>query len=76
MKRVYRWNQWFAMSRFILRQGKDYDCSPSTMDQQIRNQATSRGIRVSITQPNAITLVVTIKSRGGHNAKAWNRIKR
>ena len=51
--RKYPWEEWFAKAKFKLRQGKDFDCNPHVMAQQIRNAATKytidgKDVRVSI----------------------------
>lgn len=45
----YKWDDWFALRKFILRRGEQYSCSQSSMAQQIRNAASNRNLRVKIT---------------------------
>ena len=46
--RKYPWERWFTKSRIILIRGIDYHCSQSTMAQTIRNNASSRGLKVRL----------------------------
>lgn len=47
---VYPWNRWFAKNRrrFTVFFKKDYTCSSSMMARSIRNEASKRGVSVSI----------------------------
>ena len=47
-KASYDWDRWLKKRRFDLQRGVDYRCGTASMIQQIRNKATSLGLRVSI----------------------------
>lgn len=55
---LYPWDKWFSRARFVLRRGKDYNCLPHGMVQQIRNAAAARGVAVSVSVDEG-TLTVT-----------------
>jgi hypothetical protein len=58
--KIYNWEKWFARRRFTLRRGADYDCSHSSMAQQIRNAASARGLGVRLVEGDrGITVLVT-----------------
>lgn len=44
----YNWDKWFSRNSFTLTRGKDFECQPHGMAQQIRNAAAPRGLTVSI----------------------------
>ncbi len=44
----YPWDDWFARTKFLLVQGEDYNCGSATMVQQVRNQASRRGVGVDV----------------------------
>lgn len=48
MKGRYAWDKLFSNKIFTLYRGKDYDCSQSSICQQIRNAAAQRGVSVGI----------------------------
>jgi hypothetical protein len=61
---IYPWDEWFTLDRFVLRAGKDYHTSQSSMAQQVRSEAHRRrfhelGLRVGI-EDAGDRLVVTI----------------
>lgn len=59
VKRKYNWNAWFARKRFTLRQGVEFNCGVEMMEQQVRNAASAREIKVSIvTEDDRLTVVV------------------
>lgn len=45
---VYDWDELFKRGRFTLVRGKDYHCSTSSIIQIARNQASKRGLPLSI----------------------------
>lgn len=47
---VYPWNKWFGRNRrtFIVWKTEDYTCTSSMMERSIRNEASKRGISVSV----------------------------
>jgi hypothetical protein len=47
-RRQYNWDHWFLPPGFVIFRGKDYECSQSSMVQQIRNEATKRRIRITV----------------------------
>lgn len=64
--RAYRWDEWLlgpsdedGQHRELLVSGRDYDCSESTMSQQIRSQAGIRGLSASIFPVEGGLVVVT-----------------
>lgn len=48
-RRKYKWDIWFGQPRTVLTRGVDYQCSQATMAQTVRNNASQRGLRVSVT---------------------------
>jgi hypothetical protein len=45
----YPWPKWLTPEkRSLLKKGRDYDCQPHSMAQQIRNAAAKRDVVVSI----------------------------
>lgn len=61
--RRYPWADWFALERFTLRRGRDYDTPTYTMAQQVRNAAGPRrhNVRVSILiDPDREALTVSV----------------
>ncbi len=47
-RRQYRWDVLFSKSRFILARDIDYDCSQSSIIQQIRNAAAVLRVPIKI----------------------------
>ncbi len=47
-RRKYPWEDWFAAGDVTIIRGLDYDCSQATMVQTIRNNASTRGLYVSV----------------------------
>lgn len=62
----YAWDEWFVQGQFTLKKGVDYQVSQSTMHQTIRNNASQRGLRVSIidTGTELIVKVVGLTENG------------
>lgn len=59
---IYDWDGWFSRRRFVLRAGRDYRCSTTTMAQQVRNTASERGLRVTVREsPGDRGLVVDVR---------------
>jgi hypothetical protein len=58
---LYRWDAWFSRPRFSIRH-RDYNCSRSSMCQQIRNAASERGVLVSVEETRR-SFVVTVTGR-------------
>lgn len=56
----YPWDQWFALGRFTLVQGKHFDCTMPGMTVNIRVAAKVRGMRVRIDQ-EPTSLIITVK---------------
>ena len=74
---IYKWKDWFKRRRFILQRARDYSCSQSVMIQQIRNEASNRGLRVSITDTyQEITVSVSPKLKKEKNDKFIQRYGR
>lgn len=72
MKRKYPWERWFSLSRFVLLRGVHYLCSQSTMAQTVRNNASTRGLRVRITDTSTEIIVEVMGNRNevSHTDKA------
>lgn len=49
MPKMYCWEQWFSRRFTLLVSGRDYYCSQSSMAQSVRNNASTRRLRVSVT---------------------------
>lgn len=60
MRRIYPWEQWFSKDRTVILRGVHYRCSQSTMVQTIRNNATQRGIKVSVDDTNT-EIIIEVK---------------
>ncbi len=57
--RKYKWEVWFDQPRTVLVRGVDYRCSQSSMVAGIRNAASTRGVRVRLTDTgDSITIGV------------------
>lgn len=62
--RLYPWTDWFAGRHRHLRRGREYVCSTVNMAQCVRNEASRRGLRVSVTETvEGLLVVVTGKRR-------------
>ena len=46
--KMYDWRKWFSQPRCTIRRGIDYDTPQDSMAQQIRNAASTRGMKVSL----------------------------
>ncbi len=46
--KLYDWDHWFSQRRFSLVRGRDFDCSPSSIVQQIRNESSRRGLSATV----------------------------
>lgn len=61
--RRYRWDEWFSLgSSFRLVKGQHFNCTFTAMTQQIRNEASKRGYRVSISELDDSLIIHTRKS--------------
>lgn len=47
-KKKYNWDELFKRESSLLERWVDYSCSQSNMIQQIRNEASKRGLRIRI----------------------------
>lgn len=47
-KLTYPWETWFSRSSFVMTEGADYRGQTHGMIQMMRNQATKRGLSVSV----------------------------
>ena len=63
--RLYDWVRWFALDAFELHRGVDYNCSQSTMAQNVRSAAAKmrKGEKCSVTDLGT-GLLVEFKERG------------
>lgn len=66
-RNCYPWTAWFKTSHRLLLHGRDYVSSTSTMAQIIRNNASRRGISVSVTEVDG-GLEVVVTGRKGRRA--------
>lgn len=48
MRSRYHWDHLFCNKVFTLHKYKDYDCSQSSICQQVRNAASQRGLSIEI----------------------------
>lgn len=62
MRRKYPWKEWFRKRRLQLVRGRDYDCSPGSFAQQLRNAASVYGIGISVETTEDDTFIVQIRS--------------
>lgn len=58
---IYPWDDWFEAEQFDLTRGIHYKCPQGVMQQQIRNAASKRGLRVSIDELDAGFVVTVIR---------------
>ena len=56
---IYKWKEWFRRKRFILRKGKEYQVTDVAMNQMVRNEASRRGLSVTIV-PGECTIAVIV----------------
>lgn len=47
-RRKYDWDRLFEQDQVLLERGEDYNCSQSNIIQQIRNEASKRGLRIRL----------------------------
>ena len=65
MRKLYPWEDWLGRPRTVILRGVHYRCSQSSMAQNIRNEASRRGVRVRVVDTNTeITIEVKDDSRG------------
>lgn len=59
-RNCYPWVRWFKTPKRLLKHGRDYSSSTSTMAQIVRNNASRLGISVSVTEVDGgLEVVVT-----------------
>lgn len=63
--RKYPWEKWFGDGFAVLMRGVDYQCSQSTMAQTVRNNASARGLKVSIEDTGTDIILTVIGRREG-----------
>lgn len=64
---LYSWDEWFGRQRFVLRRGTDYRCSQSVMAQQIRNNASVRGLLINLVEgDDHFTVIVRGEKKDPH----------
>jgi hypothetical protein len=66
-KRRYDWDDWLSKRKFTLRRGVHYDCTQSSIVQQVRNAATARGVAVRPSDEGD-RVVVFVERKGGADA--------
>lgn len=59
----YPWDAWFRRKELRLRRGEHYECPPYSIAQQVRNEASERGVRVRIRIEGASVLVTNLGKR-------------
>ena len=59
MRRVYPWNDWLGKPRTVILRGVHYRCSQSSMQTQIRNAASRRGVKVRLIDTNTEFIIET-----------------
>ena len=60
MARQYPWSVWFESGRFTLLKGRDYTCTQMSMSQQVRNVASKKGYKVTVSEvPGGLLVQVT-----------------
>lgn len=62
--RKYPWERWFARRSFRVAKGVDYECRTYAMANSIRNNASQRGLKVSLRVIGEEAIVVQVTSRG------------
>jgi len=62
----YDWDEWFSKDHFILVYRVHYYCGHGSMEQQIRNQASRRGLGVNITASDKGLFVAVKKEARKH----------
>ena len=55
---LYDWNTLFRKKVFTLLEGEDFDCTCESMEQQVRNAASRRGLRVIVVLEDGTVSVV------------------
>lgn len=60
----YPWDKWFAADKFTVRRGEHYSCAVHGMAAMIRNVASQRNMRVSLSITEEGTITVRVVSRG------------
>ena len=63
MKRKYPWEEWFRYPHTVLMRGIHYHCSQSTMAQTVRNNASSRDLRVHIVDTGTALIIKVVERR-------------
>ena len=58
-RKKYDWDKLFKRKTFKLRQGKDYDCKPMSINVYVREEARKRGLSVNINNLDNGDLIVT-----------------
>ncbi len=62
-RRKYDWDRLFEQHQSLLERGEDYHCSQSNIIQQIRNEASKRGLRIRLTDLDDRVVIKVISSR-------------
>ena len=56
----YPWDRWLKPGRFRARRGRDYICSASSFLQAVRNEASKRGLHISVLElPGSFDIMVS-----------------
>jgi hypothetical protein len=66
----YDWDVWFRRRKFTLRRWEHYHCSPVSMAQQIRNEASKRGFKVHVITDQSDQFTVVVRSQESDRAEA------
>lgn len=62
MLRLYDWDGWFSYASIVIWRGHHYECSQASMEQQVRNAAYHRGLRVKVESGDDFLLVTVFRS--------------
>lgn len=57
------WDEWFSRPKTTIRYGTDYTIGAGSMSQQIRNAASKKGYRVSVSEGHQC-LIITVHNPG------------
>ena len=62
-RRKYDWDRLFEQQQSLLERGEDYHCSQSNIIQQIRNEASKRGLRIRLTDLDDRVVIKVMSGR-------------
>lgn len=73
MQRKYQWEEWFGRPCTVLLRGIHYNCSQSAMCQSIRNNASRRGVRVSLVDTGTEIILEVKGGEKGGDCKKYDK---